>query len=199
MPDVNSMVAAEVDRINATVTGIVEGDDIPQETASALAAQSMAQSLAIATADAAALLRHVETTMSAVQAAAFTRWVETGPGEADPHYQVIVRAAAQVIADSVGLWRDINVAAQQLLSSLPGQSPQAEGIVVEAQPVATPVTKPAKARARKKVAKVAKKAAKPQPKAKTKAAKKAANGKGKKKPAAKPVPTPVPEAAASGE
>jgi hypothetical protein len=195
-------IAIEVDRINAAVTA----DNLPQETASGLAAQSMAQSLAIATTDAAALLRHVETTMSAVQAAALTRWVEAGAGEEDPHYQVIVRAAGQVTVDAVALWRDINQIAQQLLQSLPGQSASAptEAIVVESKPVATPKAA-AKTRAKKKASK---KAAAKTP-AKKKVAKKAPRTRAKKssrpghraegKPAAKPAPAPVPEAAASNE
>jgi hypothetical protein len=184
-------IALAVERVNA----IVASDNIPQETASGLAAQSMAQSLAIATADAAGLLRHVESTMSAVQAAALTRWIETGAGEEDPRYQLIVRAAGQVTADAVGLWREINQTAQQLLASLSNEAVQAEpqAIAVAAKPASAP-KKATKSRAKKQASK--KKAAKTP--AKKKVAKKA-----KKKPAAaKPAavkPAPVPEAAASNE
>ena len=202
----------EVDPINAAVVA----DNIPEETASALAAQSMAQSLAIATSDATALLRSVESAMSAVQSAALTRWIEAGSGEEDPRYQVIVRAAGQVIADAVALWRDINATAQQLLDALTDEGERVEpgSTVVDATSAEAPKSaggkkkkaakkKAAKKKASKKAAAkkqaVAKKAAKkPAPKAAKKkpAAKKAAKKPAaKKQPAVKPVPTPVTESA----
>jgi hypothetical protein len=206
MPEQHPIVT-EVDRINE----VVAAENLPQETAAALAAQAMAQALAIATTDATALLRNVETTMSTVQSAALTRWIEAGTGEDDPRYQVIVRAAGQVLADSLALWRDINATAQQLLQALTAatEHPEPGSIVVEAKPAEAP--KGGKSRAKKKATKkVAKKAASKPPVKKApkkKAAKKpAAKKPAAKKPAAKkpapapkPVPAPVPEAAASNE
>jgi outer membrane biosynthesis protein TonB len=193
-------IAIEVDHINSAVAA----DTIPQETASALAAQSMAQSLAIATADATALLRNVETTMSTVQAAALTRWIEAGSGEEDPRYQVIVRAAAQVTADAVALWRDVNTTAQQLLESLVDEGERSEpaAITVEAAPSKPPVRVAKQAPSSKSKKKAAKKAAAKKAPAKKAPAKKAAKKKpskprAKKTATVKPVPVPVPEAAAA--
>lgn len=195
MPDQDPNVT-EIDHINE----VVVGGKLPQETASALAAQSMAQALAIATTDATALLRNVETTMSTVQSAALTRWIEAGTGEDDPRYQVIVRAAGQVLADSVALWRDINVSAQQLLQSLTDavERPEPGSIDVEAKPVVAPKTQSrSRSRAKKPSGKkVAKKAATKPPVKKAAKKKKSA---AKKKPTPKPAPAPIAEAAASNE
>ena len=193
MPE-QSPIVTDVDHINE----VVVGGNLPQETAAALAAQSMAQALAIATTDATALLRNVETTMSTVQSAALTRWIEAGTGEEDPRYQVIVRAAGQVLADSVALWRDINVTAQQLLQSLTDavERPEPGSIDVQAKPAAA-APKAAKSRAKKPASKkVAKKAASKPPVKKAAKKKKPA---AKKKPTPKPVPAPIAEAAASNE
>ncbi|HVI02661.1 MAG TPA: hypothetical protein VM869_28340, partial [Enhygromyxa sp.] len=141
------LIVNGVDPINA----VVVADNTPQEAAFALAVQRMAQALAIATTDATALLRTIENAMSGVQSAALTRWIEAGSDEQDPRYQAIVRAAGQVLADAVALWRDINVAAQQLLDALtdPGS------MVVEAEPATPAVGK--KQATKKKAAKKAEK------------------------------------------
>lgn len=182
-----------VDSTNA----VVAADDIPQASTSLSPDQIIAQALALATTDATALLRRVETTMSDVQSAALTRWIEAGSGEDDPRYQTIVRAAGQVLADAVALWRDINVAAQQLLQTL-SEEGERPGSTVEATPAERPsptlgkkkaakkksAAKPKKAAAAKKPA--SKKAAKkPAKKAAKKAAQKASPKAAKKKPVAK--------------
>ncbi len=181
MPDhPHQHIAGEIDRINAEVTGIITAAKLPEETAAALAAQSMAQSLAIATSDAVALLRNVETMMSAVQAAALTRWVERGGGEDDPGYQRIAAAAGRVTSEAVGLWRDINLSAQQLLHGLTSEGKDSAVESAVASPSASASPKQGKKKASKKKA------------SKKKSSKKSPGKKAAKKKPAKPPATPSP-------
>ena len=109
-------------RINLEVTGetVAERHEhvakLPQRTAASMAAQSMAQSLAIAVGDASDMLRNVETIMTTTQGVAMAHWLEQ-PSVAE--YEQILHAATGAIAEAARLWQDIARSAKDLLVTLP--------------------------------------------------------------------------------
>lgn len=189
--------------------------EIDHATTATLAAQSLANSVAIAVSDATTALRNVQAIMTTVQSVAMARWLASG--ERDDSFQQIASTATQITRDAVRLWQEVQATAQTVLAgdgssttaSASEESRETTNTSRVAKPAARKSTKkaarkPTKPVAAKRAGKsvAAKKPVKPKPAAKKPAAKKAgkkaaaAKPAGKhRKPRAKPAPAPAPAAA----
>jgi hypothetical protein len=180
--------------------------EIDHATTATLAAQSLANSVAIAVSDATTALRNVQAIMTTVQSVAMARWLASG--ERDDSFQQIASTATQITRDAVRLWQEVQATAQTVLAgdgssttaSASEESRETTNTSRVAKPAARKSTKkaarkPTKPVAAKRAGKsvAAKKPVKAKPAAK-KAGKKAAAAKpaGKhRKPRAKPAPAPA--------
>jgi hypothetical protein len=131
--------------------------EIDHATTATLAAQSLANSVAIAVSDATTALRNVQAIMTTVQSVAMARWLASG--ERDDSFQQIASTATQITRDAVRLWQEVQATAQTVLAGDGASSTTASAS--EESRETTNTSRVAKPPARKSTKKAARKPTKP--------------------------------------